>query len=154
MPSGQNVQKNPTSHQTEVFMLIFHEVCISKQCIKRGVNNEVWKLKKLQTHFILILDNDQRDAHLLYFTIYLSYSSTCFEHFVLIIRGMNCIDAASGIVLSISAHPVHRLGKNWLEWASAHSNQFFPNLCTGRPLTESTIPDAASIQLILLMMST
>ena len=39
---------------------------------------------------------------------------------------LNCIDAASGMVLSASGRPVH--------------------LCTGRPLTESTIPDAASIQ--------
>jgi len=48
---------------------------------------------------ILILDNDQRDAHLLYFTIYLSHSSTCFEHYMLIIRRLNFIDVASGIVL-------------------------------------------------------
>jgi hypothetical protein len=46
-----------------------------------------------------VLDNDQRDAHLLYFTIYLSHSSTCFEHYMLIIRRLNFIDVASGIVL-------------------------------------------------------
>ena len=58
----------------------------------------------------LILGNDQRDAHLLYFTIYLLHSSTCFEHFMLIISimSLNCIDAASGIVLSVSGRPVHR----------------------------------------------
>jgi dolichol kinase len=57
-----------------------------------------------------ILGNDQRDAHLLYFTIYLLHSSTCFEHFMLIISimSLNCIDAASGIVLSVSGRPVHR----------------------------------------------
>jgi len=38
--------------------------------------------------------------------------------------------------LSVSGHPVHRLGE-----------------CTGRSLTESTIPDVASIKFILLMMS-
>ena len=53
------------------------------------------------------LDNDQLDAHLLYFTIRPLQSSTCFEHYMLIIRRMNCIDAASGIVLSDSGHPVH-----------------------------------------------
>ena len=37
-------------------------------------------------------------------------------------RRLNCIDAASGNVLLVAV------------------------LCTGRPLTESTIPDAASIQ--------
>ena len=42
-------------------------------------------------------DNDQLDAYLLYFTIRLLYSSTCFKHYMLIIRRLNCIDAASGI---------------------------------------------------------
>ena len=72
-----------------------------------------------------ILDNDQRDVHLLYFTIYFLHSSTCLEHYVIIIRRWNCIDAASGIVFSVSGRPVHRLG------------EFSPNLGTGRPQTES-----------------
>ena len=59
-------------------------------------------------HLSIILDNDQRDAHLLYFTIYLLNSSTYFDHYMLIIRRLNCIDAASGIVLSVSGRPVHR----------------------------------------------
>jgi len=61
----------------------------------------------LTVHLSIILDNDQPDAHLLYFTIYLLHSSTCFKHYMLIIRRMNCIDAASGIVLSVSGRPVH-----------------------------------------------
>ena len=48
---------------------------------------------------------------------------------MLIIRRLNFIDAASGIVLSVSGRPI------------------------GRPLTENTIPDAASIKFNLLMMS-
>ena len=36
--------------------------------------------------FKLSLDNDQLDAHLLYFTISPLYSSTCFKHYMLIIR--------------------------------------------------------------------
>ena len=44
------------------------------------------------------LDNDQLDAHLFYFTIRPLQSSTCFEHYMLIIRRMNCIDASSGTV--------------------------------------------------------
>ena len=60
---------------------------------------------------------------------------------MLIIRRLNCIDAASGIVLSVSGRPVHRLGEN------------SPNLCIGGPLTETTIPDTASIQFNILMMS-
>ena len=60
---------------------------------------------------------------------------------MLIIRRLNCIDAASGIVLSVRGRPVHKLGEN------------SPNLCTGRPLTERAIPDAASIQFNLLMIA-
>ena len=44
---------------------------------------------------------------------------------MLIIRRSNCINTASGIVLSVSDRPVCRL-----------------NLHTGRSLTESTIADA------------
>ena len=58
------------------------------------------------------LDNDQPDAHLIRFTLRPLQSSTCFEHYVLIIRRLNCIDAASGIVLSVSSRPVHRLREN------------------------------------------
>ena len=46
----------------------------------------------------VFLGNDQLDTQLLDFTIRLLRSSTCFEHYMLIIRRMNCIDAASGIV--------------------------------------------------------
>jgi len=46
----------------------------------------------------IILDNDQLNARLFYFTIRLLYSTACFEHYILIIRRLNCIDAASGIV--------------------------------------------------------
>ena len=67
----------------------------------------------LTVHLSIILDNDQRDAHFLYFTIHLLHSSTCFEHYMLIIRRLNHIDAAFGIVISISDRPVHRLGENF-----------------------------------------
>jgi hypothetical protein len=53
---------------------------------------------------------------------------------MLIIRRLNCIDAASGIVLSVSGRPVHRVIEN----------------CSA---VLSQIPDAASIQFNLLMMS-
>jgi len=55
------------------------------------------------------LDNDQLDAHFLYFTVRPLQSFTCFKNYMIIIRGLNCIDAASGIVLSVSGRPVHRL---------------------------------------------
>jgi len=55
------------------------------------------------------LDNDQLDAHLLYFTIRPLQSSKCFKHYMFIIRRVNCIDAASGIVRPVSGRPVDRL---------------------------------------------
>ena len=58
---------------------------------------------------------------------------------VLIIRRSNCINTASGIVLSVSDRPVCRLRRN---------------LHTGRSLTENTIANAVLIQFDLLMMST
>ena len=60
------------------------------------------------------LDNDQLDAYSLYFTIRPLQSSTCFERYMLIIRRLNYIDAASGIVLSVSGLPVHRLRESSL----------------------------------------
>jgi len=62
---------------------------------------------------ITLLDNDQCDAHVLYFTMYLLHSSTYFENYMLIIRRMNCIDAASGIVLSVSGRPAYRTATDW-----------------------------------------
>ena len=75
-----------------------------------------------------ILDNDQLDTHLFYFTICLLHSSTCFEHYMPVIRRLNCIDAASGIVtlskwpsgaqverelLAVLSQPVHRTATYW-----------------------------------------
>ena len=62
---------------------------------------------------------------------------------MLIIRGSNCINTASGTVFSVSDRPVCRLRR-----------KFLVNLHTGRSLTENTIPDAVLIQFDLLMMST
>jgi len=63
---------------------------------------------------------------------------------MLIIRRLNCIDAASGIVFSVGHCPVHRLRDNSI------------SLLTCAPdghLLRVMIPDAASIQFNLLMMS-
>jgi len=63
---------------------------------------------------------------------------------MLIIRRFNCIDAASGIVTlskwPCGVQPVHRLRENSTCAPKGH-------------LLRVTIPDAASIQFILLMMS-
>ena len=64
----------------------------------------------LTVHLSTILGNDRLDTQLLYFTIHLLCSSTCFEHYMLIIRRLNYIDAASGIVTL----------NNWLSGAHVH----------------------------------
>jgi hypothetical protein len=83
---------------------------------------------------------------MLYFTIRLLLSPTCFEHYTLIIRRLNFIDVASGIV---------NLSK-WLSVAQFGRELLRSSLSTGAPdghLLRVTIPDAASIQFKLLMMS-
>ena len=79
-----------------------------------------------------------------FFTIYLLHSSTCFEHYMLIIR------KAELNLCSIWYRPVS-------QWPSGEQvgreMRFSPNLSTGRPLTVRTIPDAASKHFSLLMMS-
>jgi len=63
---------------------------------------------------------------------------------MLIIRMLNFIDAASGIVTL----------SQWQYGAQVERVEFSLNLCTGRSLTERLITDpAASIQFNLLMMS-
>ena len=98
----------------------------------------------LTVYLSISLDSDQLDAHLLYFKIRPLQSSTCFEHHMLIIRRLNCIDAASVIVLSISGGPVRRLRENFSTVLSQPMH---------RTATERTISDAASMQFNLLMMS-
>ena len=98
----------------------------------------------LTTHLTISLDNDQLDTHLLYFTIRPLQSSTCFEHYMLIIKRLNCIDAASGIVT---------LSK-WLSGAQVERERSSLSTCApDSHLLRVTIPDAASIQFNLLMMS-
>ena len=83
----------------------FDKVCVEKQ----------WYIKYfcfIDLYLSISLDNNQLDAHLLYFTIRPLQSSTCFEHYMLIIRRLNRIDKASGIVLSVSGRPVYRLREN------------------------------------------
>ena len=75
----------------------------------------------LTVHLSTSLDNDQLGTHLLYFTIRLLQSSTCFEHYMFIIRRLNCTDAASGIVTlsqwpsgaQVESEPVHRKPTEW-----------------------------------------
>jgi hypothetical protein len=76
----------------------------------------------------LSLDNDQLDAHLLYFTIRLLYSSRFFKYYELIIRRLNCIDAASGILLSVSGSPVLCTERSVMIWKEAFVSFKSPNL--------------------------
>ena len=45
--------------------------------------------------------------------ISLLYASTCFEHYVLIIRRSKLYYTASGIITPVGGHPVHRLRADW-----------------------------------------
>jgi len=74
-------------------------------------------------HLITNLGNDQLDTQLLYFTIGLLWYSTCFEHYMLIIRRLNFIDAASGIVTLSKWCPVHRLRENCSKLVEYHSKR-------------------------------
>jgi len=60
----------------------------------------------------------------------LSYASTCFEHYVLIVRRSKLYYTASGIITTVGDRPVHRLRED----SSL-------NLCTGRPPIGVMIPD-------------
>ena len=82
----------------------------------------------------LNLDNDQLNKHLLYFTICLLWSSTCCEQYMLTIRRMNFIDAASGVVTlskwpsgaqveRFLSQPVHRTVSYW-EWRYQMLHQY------------------------------
>ena len=71
---------------------------------------------------------------------------TCFERYMLIIRSLNCIDAASVVVTLCK----------WLSGAQIERELQNSSLLTCAPdshLLRVTIPDAASIQFNLLMMS-
>ena len=48
------------------------------------------------------------------FIISLLYVSTCFEHYVLIIRTSKLYHTASGIITTVGGRPVHRLRKSSL----------------------------------------
>jgi len=47
--------------------------------------------------------------HKILFIVSLLYASTCFEHYVLIIRRSKLYYTASGIVIPVDGRPVHRL---------------------------------------------
>ena len=91
------------------YMIVFLDEILQTQS---AIYCTFFPVSRVQTPEGVSLENDQIDTHLLYFTIRPLQSSTCFEHYILIIRRLNCIDAASGIVLSVSGRPVHRLREN------------------------------------------
>jgi hypothetical protein len=113
---GKSSQERRTSYR-ESFMAIWH---------KRERSTDCYVL--LTVHLRISLDNGQGVAHLLYFTIRPLLSSTCFEHYKLIIRRLNCIDAASGIV-TLSQWPSGAPDGHWLrgipDAASIHFNSWW-----------------------------
>jgi hypothetical protein len=100
-------------------MLFFCELCSQAvNAEKFGMQFYVDKFRTkfyalLTVHLSISLDNDQLDAQLLilqyvhYNPLHVS-SFTCSSS-----RGLNCIDAASGIVLPVSGRPVHRTATDW-----------------------------------------
>ena len=68
---------------------------------------------------------------------------------MLIIRRSNCVNTASGIVLSVSDRPVCRCSGVGVHVRTPSGVQVFRCWCagayTGRSLTENTIPDAVLI---------
>jgi len=78
----------------------------------------------LTVHFSIILDNDQLDAHLLYFILQYVYYNPVHDSSIICSSSVRWILLMQHLVssLSVSSRPVHR---------------FSLNLCTGRPLAES-----------------
>ena len=64
------------------------------------------------------------------FIISLLYASTCFEHYVLIIRKSKLYYTASGIVTPVGGRPVHRLR----DYTEMHGQQNinFTDTCNAR----------------------
>jgi len=65
---------------------------------------------------------NQLDAHLLYFTIRPLQSSTCLEHYMLIIRSWNVL-MQHLVFLSVSGRPVHLTATDW-EWLYQMLHQY------------------------------
>ena len=68
----------------------------------------------LTVYLSIILVINQLHAQNLVFVISLLYASTCFEHYVLIIRRSKFYYTASGIITPIGDRPVHRLRESSL----------------------------------------
>ena len=65
-------------------------------------------LALLGAHHILHVSRVRVNAQILVFLISLLYSSTCFEHYVLIIRRSKLYYTASGIITPVGGRLVHR----------------------------------------------
>ena len=90
-------------------------------------------------YIILVITNLMQNNFIFKYLYYIPLHVS--SNVMLIIRRLNCINTASGIVSLVGGLPVHRLREN------------SRNLCTGRPPMRVTIPDAILIQFNLLMMS-
>jgi hypothetical protein len=77
------------------------------------------------------LGNDPTKCANSCFIISSLYTSTCFEHYVLIIRRSELYYTGSSIITPVGGRPVHRL-----------TEESSLNLCTGRPPADVMILDA------------
>ena len=72
----------------------------------------VFETRKFNTSALLVID--QLNAQILDLIISLLYSSTCFEHYVLITRWSKLYYTASGIITPVGGRPVRRLRESSL----------------------------------------
>ena len=95
-----------------------------------------WTVNLLRS---LSLDNDQLDEHTLYFILHYVYYNP------LHVSSIICSSSGGWIILMQHLVPSSRsVAVRCTGWERT-AEQFSLNLCTGRPLTERTIPDAASV---------
>jgi len=93
-------------------MLHYHRGCLDAMpmwLVWRKENASSFFFVLLTVHLSTVLVINQLDAQNLCFIISLLYASTCFKHYVLIIRRSKLYCTASGIVTPIGGRPVHRL---------------------------------------------
>ena len=120
-----------------------HKTAISSALLANNQVHYCAHLERVASIQFTILDNDQLDTHLLYFTIRLLQPSTCFEHYTLIIRRFDCTDAASGIV-TLSRWPSGALDGHLLRIPYATSG-WFPGRKGSRCVGLKTLPPSCDV---------
>jgi len=102
---------------------------------RRKWNTKIIWCGVLKTAHSLILVINQLNVKFLFYTSLL-YASTCFEHYVLIIRRSKLYYTSSGIIKPVGGRPVHRLRED----CSAVLSQPEPACASIRPPWTTRIP--------------